>query len=70
MTNPTALRIVNSVAEAEGCSAEELDPLGEKIDMDALESLLAGGSGEVEVSLTYEGYHLTVNGDGRIEIDG
>lgn len=60
--------ILERVAAREGVDPLDLDePLYGSVDPDALESLLASGSG-VTVRFTYAGYDVTVSGDGRIEV--
>ncbi|WP_435179955.1 HalOD1 output domain-containing protein [Halorussus sp. AFM4] len=65
--------VVEAVAEAEGVEPEELDPLYEVIDPDALEELFAPtattGRMEGRVVFTYAGHEVTVCGDGYVSVE-
>lgn len=68
---PLDLRIVEMVAEAEGCDPAELDEtLYQVVDPDALTSLFRAGSGRSTGELTFEfcGYEVTVTGDEEVEL--
>ncbi len=67
-------RIVTTVAEADGQSVDELEPLYDVINPDALESLFASRADgsprpDGEVSFQYAGYWVTVSSDGAVELD-
>lgn len=62
--------VVEAVADADGVGPEELaPPLYDAIDPDALERLLATAPGTRRVVFTYNGYEVTVRGDGSVAID-
>lgn len=65
--------VVEAVAEAEGVEPEELEPLYEVVDPDALEELFAPtsttGRMEGRVVFTYDGYEVTVCGDGFVSVE-
>ena len=66
-------QILTAIAESDGRSIEELDPLYDVIDPEALETLFApkvsGSPRPVgEVSFQYVGYWVTVSSNGAIEI--
>lgn len=63
--------VVQTVADAKDCDPEGLEPLYGTVDPDALDALFAGGEGSsthVRVVFTYEGYQVTVSGDGEVEV--
>nr|WP_227777543.1 HalOD1 output domain-containing protein [Haladaptatus pallidirubidus] len=67
-------QILRVVAESDGQPSEELKPLYEAIDPDALTALFApkadGSSRSVgEVSFEYAGYWVTVSSEGTVELD-
>ena len=65
--------VVEAVAEAEEVRPEEIDPLYEVVDPDALEELFAptstAGRMEGKVVFTYSGYEVTVCGDGYVSVE-
>jgi len=68
---PLDLRIVESVAGAEGCEPHELDEtLYRVVDPDALTNLFRGTSGESAGELMFDfcGYEVTVTADGEVEL--
>lgn len=64
---PTA-NVVRAVAEAEGRDPTDLPPLGEAIDPDALETLLAESSGTVRISFEYAGHIVEAGSDGSVRV--
>ena len=64
--------VIRRTANYKGVDPLELTPLYESIDPDALDALVgrnaANGSG-VEVEFTYNGYNVTVTGNGIVHID-
>lgn len=68
---PLDLRIVEMVADAEGCDPSELDEtLYQVVDPDALTNLFRTGSERSTGELTFEfcGYEVTVTGDEEVEL--
>jgi len=55
--------VFNAVAITEICAPIALTPLATAIDPDALDTLLAGTDGTVQISFTYCGYDVTVTAD-------
>jgi len=62
-----SIAIVERLAELENRDPVAMEPLGENLDMDALDSLLSSGTGDIEVTFDAYGWRVTVDGDGRIE---
>jgi len=62
--------LVTAVADARGVDATDLRPLYETIDSAALDTLFikAAGDETLSVSFDYEGFAVTLWGDGRIEL--
>jgi len=68
---PLDLRIVEMVADAEGCDPAELDEtLYQVVDPDALTGLFRAGSERSNGELTFEfcGYEVTVTADEEVEL--
>lgn len=63
-------QVLDAVAKEEGCSPLEFDQtLYDVIDPDALNTVLRDSSPDVAVTFSYQGYQVTVHGDGQIELD-
>ena len=60
--------VVAAVADAEGVSPLELDPLASAIDPDALNALYRDGRRGVAIEFAYQGYEVDVSGDGRVSV--
>lgn len=65
---PIDARVAEAVAEAKGVDALELDPMYGVIDSDALDAAVRSMSAEGSVTFEYEGYVVTVSGDGRVDV--
>lgn len=67
---PVSVRVARSVAVAADREPTELTPLGEVVDVDALETLCRpDGSGTaVEISFDYEGYRVRIDDQLRITV--
>lgn len=69
-----AITITEALADHAGVSPLELPPLYDSIDPEALDSLVRGPDAEGQAHVTFpvagSEYHVTVHGDGGIEIDG
>lgn len=63
-----AVRIVERVADVEGVDPVSLGRLNDVVDPDALNALVAGGRGPVEIEFEYESHRVIVRGDGRIRV--
>ncbi|WP_225334283.1 HalOD1 output domain-containing protein [Halomicrobium urmianum] len=57
-----------AVAEADDCDPTELPPLGDVIDPDAFERLVAESSSLVRISFAYAGYEVEAYPDGTVRI--
>lgn len=74
MTGELGVRIVTEVAAREGVDPAALTPpLHDVIDPDALDALFASTptnrrNGQASVSFTYNGYRVTVTGQGEISV--
>jgi hypothetical protein len=71
--DPSTMTVM-AVEEVSDTRMEELTPIVEAIDPDALNAVFdswPGGSGrrDVHVTFPYEGYEVTVDGDGTILLD-
>lgn len=64
-----SVAIVEAVAETTGREPAVMPPLQQTIDMDALESLVAGhGKSSVRLSFEYVGVDVTLEPNGVIEV--
>ena len=61
------LGVVMAVAEREGITPEELRPLHDVVDPDALDALCTAA--EISVTFSYEGYVVTVTADGQVHLE-
>lgn len=69
---PPSTVVPKAMAEITGCGVEELRPLQEVVDPDALDHIFgehAGDREDVEISFTYAGHDVTVSGSGVVVID-
>lgn len=70
--DPVSVTVARSVADAEGVSPLELEPLGSVVDTDALNRLVnsetSSGPAIRSIEFTYEGYGVTVHEDGHVEV--
>lgn len=66
---PVDARVAEAVADAKGVDTLELDPMYGVIDPDALDAAVRSMSAEGSVAFEYEGFVVTVTGDGRIDVD-
>lgn len=62
-----ATSIVNAISDIKGQDPTELPPLGEAVDMEALDTLLLEGS-DVGVSLEYLDLTIQVSSSGEIVV--
>lgn len=67
-TDSLLCRIVETVAEETGQHQEAMEPLHSVLDVDALERLLAGDGGSVEVTFSYEGCTIAAASDGTVVV--
>lgn len=69
-TNPPSTRIALELAEAADRRVDELTPLAETIDPEALDSIFEQRAApDAHVTFTHEGYSITVTGDGSVLVD-
>ena len=62
-------RIVTEVAAAKGVDQAELTPLYDRVESDALDRVVESMDDAGTVTFEYEGYEVSVRGDGRVEIE-
>lgn len=67
---PVLLDVVERVADRTGTDVTELAPLARTVDPDLLDEFVETDAVRAETNLqfSYEGYEVTVHGDGRIAI--
>jgi hypothetical protein len=64
------IALVETLASIEERDPLEIDPLGNSINMDAVENLLQSSDGTCEIQMTFQvpGYHTTIKSEGIIEL--
>lgn len=53
----------------ENRDSRDLPPLGQAIDLEALDTLIESGSSTLTVTFTVHGYDVTVTGNGSVVLD-
>uniref|UniRef100_A0A8A2VLE5 Halobacterial output domain-containing protein n=1 Tax=Haloterrigena alkaliphila TaxID=2816475 RepID=A0A8A2VLE5_9EURY len=61
--------VVNTVADAEGVSPLELQPLASVIDPDTFDTLFPSETGDVTLEFEYQGYRVRISGDTRVTVE-
>lgn len=59
------IQVVTIIARKEQCDPLSLPPLTDVVDPDALEQV-ARGAGVTEISFSYHGYRVSVEGNGHV----
>ncbi len=68
--NPPSTRIAYRLAEESDRAIEELRPLAQSVDPEALDAVFDGRSAEnAYVTFRHEGFTVTVTGDGDVLVD-
>lgn len=62
--------VVHAIARAEQVAPEELTPLGDEIDVEALESFLESSHGGGSATFVHGDWRVTVSDTGRITVTG
>jgi hypothetical protein len=65
--SPT-VRLAGLIAVIKGCEIDQMRPLGENMDCDALDRLLSEENRPIWVTFQHEGYDITVQNSGEVEI--
>lgn len=60
-------RVLEAVAEAEGCGKLDLPPLFDAVDPEALARIVEHDA-DVTVSFAYHGYRVEVEGPGTVDV--
>lgn len=66
--SPASTAVVRAVAAAAETTPEELPPLTDVIDPDALDALVTRPETNGSIRFQYAGYHVTVSTDGRVTV--
>lgn len=61
-------RLLSSIADEEGVPPYDLPPLGETIDIEALEAFLGASNGSAKATFRYLRRRITVEANGRITV--
>ncbi|EMA08656.1 hypothetical protein C437_08222 [Haloarcula vallismortis ATCC 29715] len=62
--------VVQAVAATEGRPTEDLPPLGETINPDALTACITDSNTDGHVAFDYSGHRVVVDTDGTVTVDG
>jgi len=66
-----SLRVIEALADATDTAPNELDPLYNTIDPEALDQLFRpDSSDEIRVTFEYGDSHVEIRGDGTVVVDG
>lgn len=72
-TDEPSTTVVEAVAAITGRKQDELDPLYDAVETDALDSIFGSGirsdEGDVVITFTYEGVDVVVRNSGVVEIE-
>lgn len=65
-----SLAIAESIAAIEGIGPTAMDPLGETVEMNSLDTLIQSSTNGSDLQITFsvQGYRIAVQGDGVIEL--
>lgn len=70
LSNPPSTRIAYRLAEESDKAIEELRPLAESVDPEALDAIFDGRTADsAYVTFRHEGFTITVTGDGDVLVD-
>ena len=70
LSNPPSTRIAYRLAEESDKAIEELRPLAESVDPEALDAIFDGRTAEsAYVTFRHEGFTITVTGEGDVLVD-
>ena len=64
-----ARSVIEAIADAEEVDPRQLEPLYDVVDPDALNGLFVEGAAGGRVVFRYQGYDVTVGGDGRVTLE-
>lgn len=64
-----SLRLIEQVADVENRDSRDLPPLGQTIDLEALDTLIESGNSTLTVTFTVQGYDVIVTGNGSVVLD-
>lgn len=69
-SNPPSTRVAYRLAEESDKAIEELRPLAESVDPEALDAIFDGRTADdAYVTFRHEGFSITVTGDGSVLVD-
>lgn len=65
---PVSLRVIEAVADAKGVAADELGPLDEYVDLEALDAVVASAGDDLCISLSVDEHWIAVDGTGSVTV--
>ncbi len=65
---PLGFRVVEAVAEAEDVAVDEMDPMSEHVDLEAVEDLVASAQDDLSVRWFVDGTLVEVDGTGEVRV--
>jgi hypothetical protein len=63
-----SVRVVEAVAEAKGVDPADLDPLGEELDLEAMEAALTNSAASVRFEWSTDDLSVSVTSDGDVDV--
>lgn len=66
---PVSTKLVERLADAEGVAADELDPIYDYVDLEALDALIERGDPSLSVRWTMNGYLIAADGTGEVQVE-
>lgn len=64
-----SIRLVEQLADAEGLDPRDLPPLGQAIDLEALDTLIESTTSTLTVTFSVNGYDALVTSKGSVVLD-
>lgn len=64
-----SIRLVEQLADAEGLDPSDLPPLGQAIDLEALDTLIESTTSTLTVTFSVNGYDALVTSKGSVVLD-
>jgi hypothetical protein len=67
-TDRPSVRVVRAVAAAKGVDFDDLEPLSEVVDLEAIDDLFTNSSADLRVEWTLDGFVVAVDADGEVSV--
>lgn len=67
-TLPVAIRIIETIADAKGVTPDELGPVHEYVDLEALEQVVRSANADLYVRWSVDNFDVEVDGTGAVRV--